>query len=540
MSTVVSDEIKRSWTRSQSFGLDPTESVRVVIEGFNPESRLLRAARPVLDALRDDIEGFCLGALLANHRAVIVRQEFGVPSLALQTHSIGAEPGAVFDEEHSGTNAIATPFECRMAHFVERDEHYLESLRQFVCFGAPIINPVTRRLHGVLDLMAPAETQPQLMRTVTAKAVRDIQNSLAGDYDDSTRFLVATFESMNRTARSALILFKGDLILQNTQAIDLLSRDDVMRLRSQATGPNSPPHSMFDLHKGGRALVEIRLAGDSGAILHVERAEGHRKRPPLPRGRTAEPDAYARGAQAAMALSAGHVLISGEPGTGRTTVARFLAEDSVPMVDLHRGGDPIGQITKHIQNRTNSVIVEGLEFVKDDEALLLRLASALKDASHTRVILTGGPAESMSPAVRSVAAMTVSDVELAPLRLRLDEIPSIAQSMLRRRGVDSVRLTFEAIEALQAHSWPGNLTELSIVLGHAISHDPVRDIAAADLPERYQVKPFRRNLTVLERAEREAVRSVLAMCSGNKVQAARHLGVSRSTLYKRIRYFELD
>ncbi|MFV0472875.1 MAG: helix-turn-helix domain-containing protein, partial [Pikeienuella sp.] len=61
-----------------------------------------------------------------------------------------------------------------------------------------------------------------------------------------------------------------------------------------------------------------------------------------------------------------------------------------------------------------------------------------------------------------------------------------------------------------------------------------------DLPTRFQAKPGRTNLTVLERAERDAIVRTLAVCKGNKTQAAARLGLGRSTLYVRLRYFGIE
>ena len=73
------------------------------------------------------------------------------------------------------------------------------------------------------------------------------------------------------------------------------------------------------------------------------------------------------------------------------------------------------------------------------------------------------------------------------------------------------------------------------MLGTVLRHRSVGDITAADLPDRYRVSPRRRDLGPLERAEHDAIVAALAAADGNKARAAAALGISRTTLYSRLR-----
>ena len=125
----------------------------------------MQAAAPVLKELSEQFEGFEVGALLADRSATLVAGCFGTAALKREMDRLGAIPGVKFSEEHSGTNAIATPFETRTGLFVAKGEHFLASMGHYFCYGIPILHPMTQRVEGVLDVMTARGTSPALMKS---------------------------------------------------------------------------------------------------------------------------------------------------------------------------------------------------------------------------------------------------------------------------------------------------------------------------------------------------------------------------------------
>jgi transcriptional regulator of acetoin/glycerol metabolism len=95
--------------------------------------------------------------------------------------------------------------------------------------------------------------------------------------------------------------------------------------------------------------------------------------------------------------------------------------------------------------------------------------------------------------------------------------------------------------ALTNYAWPGNIQQLQRVLKHAAKVCRGTDIRVEHLGTQiYASVHGRRTLTRLESLEREAIVDALRECGGNRVQAAAALGMSRSTLYRRLRSFGLE
>ncbi|MEM8783051.1 MAG: sigma 54-interacting transcriptional regulator [Planctomycetota bacterium] len=148
-------------------------------------------------------------------------------------------------------------------------------------------------------------------------------------------------------------------------------------------------------------------------------------------------------------------------------------------------------------------------------------------------------------------------LDLPPLRARPDDI-----AMLARRGVKHAsrshgrrrRLGDEALRAMLAYGWPGNLTELRAACGHAVVFAATPEIGVSDLPspvtrgprgdaacpsadEPWVPRPL--SEAMLE-PERRILRQALEANGWNRSETARQLGIDRTTLYKKIRKFRLD
>lgn len=125
----VRPEIALSWKRSRLSGLDPSSAIAVDTEEQDGESRLLRAAAPVLDEVSQQIAGTGFCVLLADRECRVVASVYSDSRVERTIERLGVVNGSRFGEEHAGTNALGTPLEVGRSVVIHGDEHFLDSLK---------------------------------------------------------------------------------------------------------------------------------------------------------------------------------------------------------------------------------------------------------------------------------------------------------------------------------------------------------------------------------------------------------------------------
>lgn len=276
------------------------------------------------------------------------------------------------------------------------------------------------------------------------------------------------------------------------------------------------------------------------------------------------------------------ILISGESGTGKTSLAKFLCHHSswynkkIRAVRLDE--IPDDQIEKELfgykdgfEGRIKAAD-EGTLILKDVthlprhlQAKLLRLLEEneferIGDASIVRVNLrticiTG---ENLLQAVlenkfRKDLYYKLSALEIAipPLRNRPEDIESIGlyylngTALQHRKNVD--RLGPDALQALQSYDWPGNVRELKAEIEQAVSKlGPEKQILAAnDLSPKVRFKlpqaeaPTCNLAEKMKLIERQMIIEAIAYNRGNKTKTAKYLGIKHRTLYEKMKTLDI-
>jgi DNA-binding NtrC family response regulator len=290
-----------------------------------------------------------------------------------------------------------------------------------------------------------------------------------------------------------------------------------------------------------------------------------------------------------LAARAQPVLILGESGTGKELAARAIhalgshpREPFVPvdcgafssgLVESELFGHRPGAFTGATQHRIGLLAAagRGTLFLDEIGELPLDLQTKLLRVLQEREYRPLGGNERIRLDARVVAAtnrdleqsvregkfrsdlyyrLNVLPVSLPPLRERLEDVPLLAQSFVERECAATGNGTVSgispaAVRALQAYSWPGNVRELQNHVHRAMAVSPGPLIRLEDLPSELRravpaASTSGRAFTRLEKAEREAIREALAANSGHRMNAARQLGIGKTTIYKKLREYGLD
>ncbi|MEM9411043.1 MAG: sigma-54 dependent transcriptional regulator [Planctomycetota bacterium] len=276
------------------------------------------------------------------------------------------------------------------------------------------------------------------------------------------------------------------------------------------------------------------------------------------------------------------VLVLGETGTGKELVAKSVHELSArcnkPMVSVNCGALPESLIESELFGHRKGAFTgadshrQGLFEVADGGTIFLDEIGELPKATQSkllRVLESGeirrvGDNEPFRVNVRVVCAthrdlpqmveagdfrqdlmfrINTFEIHLPPLRDRTEDIPQLAEHLLRRtRTTVPAGNSFaaDAIGALSAYDWPGNIRELANVIEHASILCDQLPITADDLPQKFGARSaspaiaFRSSQVTLREIEMQAIHSALEKTQGNKTAAAQQLGISLKTLYNKL------
>ncbi|MDI3289620.1 sigma-54 dependent transcriptional regulator [Polyangium sp. 15x6] len=278
-----------------------------------------------------------------------------------------------------------------------------------------------------------------------------------------------------------------------------------------------------------------------------------------------------------------NVLVTGEHGTGKEVVARYLHAISRraagPFVPVNAGGLAEGVFESELFGHVKGAFTDA----REDRIGCFELADAgtlfldeianmplAQQAKLLRVLQTGELCPVGSSKVRKVSARVLSatnvdvgaevragrfredllyrlntvEIHLPPLRERREDIPALAGHFLvshaKRYRIENASFDPSAIEALLAHPFPGNVRELEHAVERALLLAPSGLIRAEDIMlRRPSQAPSRLEEMTLEEAEGHLIARALARTGGNVSDAARALGLSRSALYRRMQHFGL-
>ena len=543
-------EIEASWRRSTLYGVKSSlDAVSVGAEPFlDRDEELRRSVEAVLDRLVEDLAGTSSGLILADHRPVVIDRRATSPQLLEAMDALGIVPGLPCSEERLGTNAVGTAAEERRLVRVAGEEHFADAFKHLSCFGAPLVNPLTRRLVGVLDLTFPAADEHPAMRALLAEAARRIQDLLRDRSSARQRAQFECFMSVGRNSKRAVVSVLDEAVLLNRWA-RTLDPVDQATLEHLATDPDLREHGTVVevvLGNGDPTPVRIHTRDGSvsflGAILEVLVPSGPRlKREPVAMldGLVGRADSWKAFLADVVRLAEGEVplLLTGESGVGKFTVVEAIhrrsARRDLRVIDVATEADWLEQAFTLFGDQRATVVLRHLEHSGSEVRSLL----AALESSRSAVF--GTLTTDADRPLRQELLDRFCRVEVPPLAERSEDIPALVDAFLTRHGSPpTCRLNPAALAVLRSTEFPGNVRQLeTLVISLLATHHggPVR---VEDLPAWTRKAPL--HLTPMERVERNTIGRALRATDGNKSAAAASLGISRATLYRKLHIYRIE
>ena len=563
----VRDAILTSWLRSRIWKVSADQIALPYIKDPNRETLLAHASAPILAQLHEELRDEPVSIILTDAKGVVLQRLTGDPELERYLDRVQLAPGFSYSERSVGTNGIGSALESREPFQVIGHEHYAENLETLACAGVPICNPTSGRLLGLLDLTSWTRHAGPLLVALAKATSQRIEKTLL---EQTGIRELALFREYRRTCQRSsgpVLAINDDVVMMNESARRLLDPADqtvLLGYAADAIDLAGRTAAQVALPSGAEARVSCKPAwsetGLAGGVVHVRFNDAPAPQPA--RSRT-PPRASLPGVVGSSSLwkrccadldrhyrSRDRLILEGEPGTGKLALLRAVHQSRQTAAHFR-----VMDATDCVNPQAwTQVIAQELE--AGDGALVLRHIDQLSKPAlrALAVVLAAAPDAASAPwMAATVHSLTNPDQDLArvlahfprslsvpPLRHHIDDVRELVPFLLRKISHgDTLTCSPEAMQVLLRNAWPGNVGELHQALFDIVQRHRSGTIRAGDLPPSCRTTN-RRILTPLEAVQRDAIIRSLQDTSANKKQAAEALGISRATIYRKIREYGID
>jgi transcriptional regulator of acetoin/glycerol metabolism len=547
--------IRVSWKRSLASRVDVDHPDPAFVERVDDESALLRAARPVLASLCAELanEPACL--ILTDGHGVVLHRGGGDTSLIRALDAVRLAPGFRYAETEVGTNGIGTALEVGAAILVNGSEHYTGNLRPFSCAGALITHPVTGRLLGVIDITTKAENSNSLLLSFAKLAARRIQERILEEANELDGALLGGYYAACRHSGGPVVAVGEKVFMMNALAQQHFDANDqaalLARTRETVGRPN-PCTILADLPSGitARLAYQPTFVGDAlaGGIIQIR--EQRAARTPGPRvptltGLAGASAAWRHVSQEVLdAVSrAEWVVLQGEAGVGKLALITAVHHHSsrqrrLAVIDATGDSeDLVEQAAAELDGGADLVVRHAHLLSTDQLDGLTQLFQEIQDNSVARgpwVALTIHENQVDAGVGLHLLHFFPRTVSVPPLRHHLEDLPALVRLLLNRAGAPELILSKPAMNQLMRLPWPGNVAHLRQTLIAMARTRRSGLVDVDDLPAECRATT-RRSLSRMEALERDAIVEALDIHRGDKAAASESLGMSRATIYRKIR-----
>ncbi|MBB1607443.1 MULTISPECIES: sigma-54-dependent Fis family transcriptional regulator [unclassified Pseudomonas] len=572
--------------------LDNRAGIELLLEN---NRLLLDAATPELDFLRQR-QGHDALVILANADATIVSVA-GAHERLRRIGLEDITPGACWSEAARGTNALGTALVEGRATQIDCGEHYLERLSRFSCTSVPISCP-RGNLLGVLDLTreGPLAGPVESLSLLNRAAVQIEERLFAASFPGQ---VVLSFHSRRQYLDSPwqgllALSLEGRILALSTPACQLLGApretlvgrrcEDLLGARGEQLLARLQSGALGSLQTAkGEFFYKVLQAPLRASAVSVPARQPQRPAPAAPdlEALAGGNPRYARALRMARQglLNELPVLLLGETGSGKEVVARALHQSSArsgkPFIAVNCAAIPEGLIESELfgyregaftGSRRGGMVGRlqqahgGTLFLDEIGDMPLALQARLLRVLQERKVAPLGAGEEQDIDVALICAthrdlkrqveekhfredlyyrVNGISVRLPALRER-DDLGQLAQGLLVKLGAPEARLDDELFALLADYHWPGNIRQLEMVLRTALAmREPGENTLGLEhLPDstlEELAAGERQPCGRIRETEMELIRQALDRHQGNVSAAADALGISRATLYRKLK-----
>ncbi|WP_234792300.1 sigma-54-dependent Fis family transcriptional regulator [Mycolicibacterium brisbanense] len=546
-------ELLDSWLRSKQ-ALGAPANVRAVpqVDEDLLDNHLLEMFQAPMARVAEDLGDSGMGLLLADAQGRILQRWSHDASAMNQLDRLGTVRGAVLAEDTVGTNGVGTVIASGKSIQISGAEHFADLYRTALCTGAPVWHPISGKLLAVVTVSTAISERSGLLLPLTNSVAAQLEQHVLDVAQPAARAMLAAFLDASARHTGPVVAFGPDGLTMRSRRAGELTQTDVDVINHLCTGVRRDTRVTAELSVGPTMIEVSALDGGAGVVAALR---------PAPRAAVsaAAPSNGLVGQSKSWRAVAHHVsrqiaarravLVAGETGTGKTSVAlgrpfvagaRFDGATILHAAERQTTGEQawLQRLGDAVRDAASSgtVVIRGAEHL-DGQAVAAVRALIDTHQGQLPIVLTM-TAASPGDAETAAARLGVPVVWVPPLRERVSDIGVLWNAFVAQR-LPGLRLVLSdgARQALEAASWPANLTELRGAVDSVAASGTRGTVDVDDLPDSLR---SRRAWSMIERTEMEAIRRALQEADGNRSRAAELLGVSRATIHRKMKTYHIS
>ena len=609
----IRNEILSSWSRCQSIGLNPgqkearTALTSLELEKLLSESDLYLAAKPIIDNIYDKLIGTGYLITLNDENGKMLYLK-GEPDIIRKTEKVNFSPGMDWSESAAGTNAIGTSIVSKKPIQVFSAEHFCEGFHPMTCSSSPIFHPYTKKIVGAIDFTGLwPSTQPHTLGLAVSLA-QIIEQEMLLTYKKKYWQLEEYYNHCKTKWKDhPVLVFSDEYVLVNgdqdlIDTLNLKKMRPIENLHSQIKMLLHKPDSSFEtdgfefisakpiLYNNEEIGYAAIFKNKCGQIIPQLNSSNQYQII----GESAEIKSILHKCQHVASVNT-PVLLTGETGTGKELIARYIHEASsrrnMPFIPINCGAIQKELISSELFGYESGTFTGGKKegkrgkfeeanggtiFLDEIGEMPVDLQVHLLRVLQEKEIIRLGSSKTIKIDIKVIAAtnrnledmireglfrkdlffrLNVISFKIPSLKDRKEDIIPISNFYLdkfaQKYGKSApIRLTDRTIHFFMNYSWPGNIRELRNAIEHAVIFSSSSIVDRSHLPEylaclkkkHFNIENEAEQLgySPIEKTEKEQITKLLIETGWNISAVSKEMKIARSTMYRKLKKYNLN